>query len=360
MNAQSDILSPLGKAAVTYAKRGWHVFPLQPGKKQPMRDFEWKQEASNNPAKVKGWWKRFPDANIALYCAGSGLVVVDVDSYKSECDFPHDLYDTLTQNTPSGGTHHIFRAEHKKQYPGTYGSAVEIKHEGYILLAPSKTVPKDLEKTPNPPLKEYAWQNYDAEIAPAPAGVGERVQRKEEAPDAELLALKRVHTDADRAKVLAMLETAPNELNRDQWISVCNATKWVLDDEGREAFIDWSYRYDGHQREGEPERVWDTARPRGSVGMGTLIHLLGEPRDKRQEPAPDPVAAKTRVDQLLNAIVKDADFEFNVNTDYCIKGWLDADTLGTVYGDSNVGKSFLAIDMSFHIAAGCQWNHCRT
>ena len=44
---------------------------------------------------------------------------------------------------------------------------------------------------------------------------------------------------------------------------------------------------------------------------------------------------------------------------YLIKGWLGAGQMSVVYGPSNVGKSFFALDMAFCIAADIQWQGCR-
>lgn len=44
---------------------------------------------------------------------------------------------------------------------------------------------------------------------------------------------------------------------------------------------------------------------------------------------------------------------------YLVKGWIDRGALSVVYGESNVGKTFLALDLSMHIAAGAEWHGCK-
>jgi hypothetical protein len=44
---------------------------------------------------------------------------------------------------------------------------------------------------------------------------------------------------------------------------------------------------------------------------------------------------------------------------YLVKGWIDRGTLSVVYGESNVGKTFLALDVAFHVAAGIDWHGAR-
>lgn len=41
---------------------------------------------------------------------------------------------------------------------------------------------------------------------------------------------------------------------------------------------------------------------------------------------------------------------------YLVKGWLDRGALSVVYGESNVGKTFFALDLALHIAARRNWH----
>ncbi len=42
-------------------------------------------------------------------------------------------------------------------------------------------------------------------------------------------------------------------------------------------------------------------------------------------------------------------------TDYLVKGVLDREAMSVVYGPSNSGKTFFALDMAFHVATGAEW-----
>ena len=44
---------------------------------------------------------------------------------------------------------------------------------------------------------------------------------------------------------------------------------------------------------------------------------------------------------------------------YLVKGWLTENTISAVFGPSNVGKSFFALDLSWHIAANEMWLNSR-
>ena len=149
--------------ALTYASKGWHIFPVTPNQKIPFGSLVSKGHlnATTSANQITEWWTEAPNANIGLNLEASGLVCVDVDSYKPECDFDAFIEDehlpnTLTQNSASGGTHYIFKANSGESYRGILCNGVDIKHRGYILLSPSRFDGKP-----------YEWQN-DLEPVQAP------------------------------------------------------------------------------------------------------------------------------------------------------------------------------------------------
>lgn len=139
-------LSALGSAALEYAARGWKVFPLLPGTKDPliskrMGGRGW-WDGTTDAEKIRRWWTVTPDANIGLSLATSGLVCVDADTYDPACGWAgfiagRDLPATLVQRSARGGTHYIFTAPDGADYPGHLCQRVDIKHKGYIVLEPS-------------------------------------------------------------------------------------------------------------------------------------------------------------------------------------------------------------------------------
>ncbi|WP_412519708.1 bifunctional DNA primase/polymerase [Actinomadura madurae] len=73
----------LAAAALACAARGWHVFPLRSGDKQPLARFtNWEANATTDPARIRAFWSRGPAYNVAVACGPSGLVVVDLDMPK--------------------------------------------------------------------------------------------------------------------------------------------------------------------------------------------------------------------------------------------------------------------------------------
>lgn len=87
--------------------------------------------------------------NVGLDCAGSGLIVLDLDFHKEGADSIKEIEEleaklgklprTLTQKTASGkGRHLLFWAKGITNPKGKLSPNCDIKFNGYILIAPSK------------------------------------------------------------------------------------------------------------------------------------------------------------------------------------------------------------------------------
>jgi hypothetical protein len=150
-------MNALAAAAQWYAKKGWPVFPCVPGGKKPLTGHGY-QDATTDPATVRAWWDRWPDANIGIATGAAGLVVVDCDvkngapGLESWRDLRGELGfsdATPTVETPSGGLHIYYLANGRniscsasKLAPG-----VDIRAQGgYVVAPPSRT-----------PLGTYGW-----------------------------------------------------------------------------------------------------------------------------------------------------------------------------------------------------------
>ena len=73
----------------------------------------------------------------------------------------------------------------------------------------------------------------------------------------------------------------------------------------------------------------------------------------------DPALLKPKAKELLAAATWAGNFEPSLDRNYLVKGWLDKGTLTVVFGQSNVGKSFLALDLAHHISKGETWGNRR-
>jgi hypothetical protein len=68
------------KGALVYAGRGIPVFPCEAGGKRPLTAGSF-LEATTEEARIRRWWGRWPNANVAIPTGErSGLLVLDVDA----------------------------------------------------------------------------------------------------------------------------------------------------------------------------------------------------------------------------------------------------------------------------------------
>lgn len=100
--------------------------------------------ATTDPDTVRRWWAEEPDANVGAPCKLNGWAVLDVDprngghrSLNAVEEHFGVLPGTAMQITGGDGLHLLYRSPGDISLPGAPFPGIEIKHNGYILLAPS-------------------------------------------------------------------------------------------------------------------------------------------------------------------------------------------------------------------------------
>lgn len=133
--------------ALSYAVRGWSVFPLWPGAKTPLTEHG-QNEATTDPERIERWWRDTPAANVGIHARPSGLYVIDVDcgpgkvgatsweALRAEYgDTP-----TYTVGTRSGGLHLYYTAPAGVDLANTAGRLgldIDTRGNGYVVAPPS-------------------------------------------------------------------------------------------------------------------------------------------------------------------------------------------------------------------------------
>jgi hypothetical protein len=159
--------------ALTYAARGWHVFPCHTPTengcscrnpdcddvgKHPRTEHGFK-DATTDEATIRRWWGRqFPQANIAIRTGAiSGLVVLDIDHRKGGADSLADLErsyaacpETILSIT-GNGQHALFAhpGVHVKNGVEDFAPGLDIRGDGGYIIAPPSLHANG---------KRYAWE----------------------------------------------------------------------------------------------------------------------------------------------------------------------------------------------------------
>lgn len=128
-------------SALWYASQGIPVFPLRPGRKQPLPGSHGFKDATCSPDQIRAWWQARPDANIGA-ATGHKFDVIDADTKDAlndalELTGIHGLWIVGIVETPRGW--HVWVP------PTGAGNTTRIGGKpvdyrglgGYVLLPPS-------------------------------------------------------------------------------------------------------------------------------------------------------------------------------------------------------------------------------
>jgi len=144
--------------ALAYARRGWPVFPCQPGEKIPATQHGFR-DATTDEQRITTWFTRHPEPNLAIATGTPGPDVLDVDQHGPAGNgftafarlHRAGLLTGATAyvRTPSGGLHAYFTgtSQHNGHLPGHH---LDFRSQGGYILAPPSHVdghPYQLIKT---------------------------------------------------------------------------------------------------------------------------------------------------------------------------------------------------------------------
>ena len=227
--------------ALAYTKIGWFVFPVwgakdgqckcrrackSPGK-HPVESIapRGQDDATLDPEKIRKMWGQFPEAGIACYMLPSGLITIDLDP-RNGSEFTMDaieakngpLVSEVMQFTQGGGEHRIFKLTTDLQMPGKLGAGVDVKRNGYIVLAPTQGVQG-----------QYEWEASSDPLegvipSPLPDSVRDLATAQQPRPQATFSGAARF---VSPEQVLELKEALGYLASDDyhQWVNVGNALK---------------------------------------------------------------------------------------------------------------------------------------
>lgn len=146
--------------ALSYAKKGWKLFPCAPNGKIPLTQNGFKDSTLDRRL-ITNWFETSPHANIGLVTGPeSGFFVLDIDAKSGGLESLEKLIeihgdiDTYMVQTGSGGIHFYFKYPEKgirnkvNLLPG-----IDVRGDGgYVIAPPSKLIAGDYSLVKDTPL----------------------------------------------------------------------------------------------------------------------------------------------------------------------------------------------------------------
>lgn len=325
-------MTPLD-AALAYASWGWHVLPVVPGGKVPATAHGIK-DATTDEATIRSWWVRTENLNVGVACGRvSDLIVFDIDprnggedGWESWIEKVGGELDGATQLTAGGGTHHLCSyAEGVKSCKLTEG--VDLLSDGRYFVA----YPSAVEG------RNYSWElssdPFDG-VAPSTIPVAWLEAMAARKPDgvADGAIIRGNRNDGLTSLAGCMRQHGMTEAEILAAIGVANETRC------------------------------EVPLPSSEVRQIAKSVARYEPE---HDAAADAAIGNSAADRLLEGLASSsAEYFFTRGTSFLaqpsplpwlIKGWLPQYGMAMVFGESGVGKTFIALDMACSVACGLPW-----
>jgi hypothetical protein len=269
-------------AALSYAERGWLVFPAHSsGKKKSHKAAkysngrQWGKTTDLN--EIRANWRKWPNANVGIVTgADSKIFVVEADTLEGHdvdgiaslraLEAKHGtLPDTLMAISPTGSLHHYFN------YPvGTtienstsrIGPGIDVLGQGGMVLGPPSV---------RPGVGKYRWLNTSA-IADAPPWLIELTVK----PDTPHVPNNECTAELDL--LFAALGAIPNDgVDWRTWNTVGMAIWRASSGTGFAVFDEWSRKSLKYNARKTAEKWSEFSKyPPDRIGVGSIIHWANE------------------------------------------------------------------------------------
>jgi hypothetical protein len=144
-------------AALDYAARGWSVIPIEPHGKRPVVAWQEFQRRAAPAAKVAGWFRRRPQANVGIVTGTvSGFVVLDIDPGHGgadslrELERGHGRLPATVEALTGGGGRHLYFLHPGGTLRNRAGllPGIDLRGDGGCVVAPPSIHPSG---------NRYAW-----------------------------------------------------------------------------------------------------------------------------------------------------------------------------------------------------------
>ena len=206
---------------------------------------------------IREWWATDPDAGIGINLSASGLLALDIDPKNggwetlASIEAEHGvLHSDCVAVTQGAGEHRVFRADPALSFPGKLGPGLDLKHHGYICVAPTLG-----------PSGEYKWAAGHSPLSktkPAiPSELPTLIASKGRAPTSYSLT-ERGGVPVATAQTFDDLRSALKYVDADDyeaWVNVGMVLK-PYGENGYKVWTEWSERSDKFDAAAQRKK-WD-------------------------------------------------------------------------------------------------------
>jgi hypothetical protein len=202
-------------------------------------------DATTDEQVIRDWYATDPEAGIGLNLSQSGLLALDIDPKNggweslAAIEAEHGvLHSDCTALTQGAGEHRLFTADPALAFPGKLGPGLDLKHHGYICVAPTLG-----------PSGEYKWAAGRSPLSKsnpaAPSALPELIASKGRAPTSYSLT-ERAGAPVATAQTFDDLRSALEHVDADDyetWVNVGMVLK-PYGENGYKVWTEWSERSD--------------------------------------------------------------------------------------------------------------------
>ena len=355
-------MSSFKENALRLTAQGFNVFPLVSNTKIPALK-SWPEKATQDQEIVRLWWDQDPDYNIGIYTGSMGdgeycLIAIDVDTKQDKPGLTtwHEIRDPLglprtrTNETATGGFHHIYKSKRRvKSTANRLGEAIDIRSDGGFIVGPGSII--DGNK----------YTSDWTKIVEAPAALVEAcgISKVNDTPHIEPLGDLDTEDSIKRA-VDWLVKGADHAIEgrggdsttykvacklKDFGISQLTALDLMFEHWNKEkASPSWSYE--------DLARKVSNAYTYGNQPNGIATAQADF------EDVSDLIAPQKPKDKLY--WVSTEDVSANLDQVHLIEDLLNQEGMSVIYGESNTGKTFIALKMGYCVATGSKFQKKRT
>lgn len=336
------------------------------GKEPVEKDFG--STATRDQRQITQWLTKYPNRNLGIYCDKFGdgseaILAIDVDNKgKKEGDKDVERMEaagieftpTFAQDTPTGGRHLLYIVQTAvKNSVGKLGrkdpkekSGIDVRSGNALVVAAGSVIGD----------KQYK-ANFE-KPAPAPQKlIDECGKSKPKTANATGEPLVNAPSGPDRAKHY-LLNEAPLSIKGEGGDSVCYQVACKVKDFGvteqqaLDLMLDhWNDRCPPGW---SPEKLRTKIANAFKYGTNPPGSAAPEKAFTQQTPATEPTTAPPAKSSLHFELFHTVTPE--LDRPALVEGLLERGAMSVVYGESNSGKTFFALDVTLHIALAQDWH----